>query len=477
MKDATFTTDLTELDFNIEADQETASEYVVHPDPLDVMIDDGVHALDFANVKTPDQIPDKVATSHLPESILRSTAMEAVIQQNDDLLARLSVSLRRINGLEEKLKDAMTEANMHRERYENLKDQLLVMKEQAKRLAGKNNEATEIRRKDEQSTQDLKEQIRVFEIRYAELFQASRSHRQKLEAETDRYTRFAARHTKYRRNIRRAVAVTREELQMLKDKRAAQEMIISDLRINLSETANYVTEQGQNHKRELRDLTTAYETQVKALDGEIQMLVEQNKTLGLRAGEFDRLQNERYRLENEIVVSKRREDEMRSRYESELNELQVQLGHYRGESIQLAVDLTTRTEHLTTATQLVEELQIEKKAFVEQTETLQALWRDQQAKIESLTEQKISLQKLNQELSRTVNKQRLELREINEKIEFETQRFAQEIKLRETENALLKKTETTVEATPKPSAAQVALNEKSQALLQKIDEALSNIHS
>src|ERR1700688_1060347 len=131
MKDATFTTDLTELDFKIGAnhkidgDQRAAPEYIAHPDPLDVMIDDGVHELDFTSVKTPDQIPDRISHSHLPDSVLRSTAMEAVIQQNDDLLARLSVSLRRINGLEEKLKDSMAEANMHRERHENLKDQLL----------------------------------------------------------------------------------------------------------------------------------------------------------------------------------------------------------------------------------------------------------------------------------------------------------------------------------------------------------------
>src|SRR6185437_13228630 len=125
--------------------------------------------------KTPDQIPDGIDLSALPESALRSNALEAVLQQNEDLMSRLSVSLRRISFLEDKVKEVSTEADMHRSRHDNLKDQVLVLKEQAKRLSAKNEALANEHSRRDQTVEELKEQIRVLEIRYAELFQTHRS--------------------------------------------------------------------------------------------------------------------------------------------------------------------------------------------------------------------------------------------------------------------------------------------------------------
>jgi predicted RNase H-like nuclease (RuvC/YqgF family) len=55
---------------------------------------------------------------------------------------------------------------------------------------------------------------------------------------------------------------------------------------------------------------------------------------------------------------------------------------------------------------------------------LQLLWRDQQNNLEKVTDQKSSLQKLNQELSITINDYRREIRELKERLDSETQTSA-----------------------------------------------------
>ncbi len=382
---------------------------------LDFAGDDFV--IDSSLPKTPDQMPDALDFSALPESALRSNALESVLQQNEDLMSRLSVSLRRISFLEGKVKDVATEAEKHRERHDNLKDQILVLKEQAKRLAAKNEAFTAERARHGQIVDELKEQVRILEVRYAELFQSHRSSRLKVDEELGLAERETNRYRKYRQKIKLAVPNLRRELESLKVHLGQRDATLADLRKNLNETTQYITEQGQIHKRELRELTEAYEAKLKAATFGNQTLAEQNKLLEERVKQFDRVQSERYQLENELVVAKRRESDARENFEIELREMQTQLAKYRNESKQLAVELQSTSTARDEAKSAYENERRLNQKLNEQVESLQALWQEQQTKIESLTEQKASLQRLNQELSVASNKQRLEIRELREKLE------------------------------------------------------------
>ncbi len=365
---------------------------------------------------TPDQLPDPIDLADLPESILQSSAMEAVIQQNEDLMARLTVSLRRISFLEEKVKESTAESQTYKDRHENLKDQILILKEQTKRLTHKNAGVANERARRDQEIAELKEQIRVLEVRYAELFQTNRSAKQKFDDELTSYEKIVNRFRKYRQNIKITLPKFRREFDALKSRLTQQEALVAGLRQNLNETTEYITEQGQNHKREIRDLTESFEAKIKDLNGENEMLMEQNRVLGERLKEFDRLQTDRYRLENELVVANRREQESREQFETELHETQALLGKYRSESKQLAVELQEKISQIEDYKKQNDHLRETQEALNEQVESLQALWSEKQAKVENLTEQKASLQRLNQELSVACNKQRIEIRELNEKL-------------------------------------------------------------
>ena len=86
------------------------------------------------NIPVPSDMPEPIKHGDFSAGVKRSSAVEALIQQNDDLMSRLSVSLRRIADLEERVQTQALENGKYKSRYENLKDQVLVLKEKAKIL-------------------------------------------------------------------------------------------------------------------------------------------------------------------------------------------------------------------------------------------------------------------------------------------------------------------------------------------------------
>src|ERR1700761_7098993 len=78
-------------------------------------------------IPLPNQLPKPPDLSRLPVEALRSSAVETLLGQNSDLMARLGVSLRKSGILETKLAELEKE-NLHlRHRYDAVKDQVLVV--------------------------------------------------------------------------------------------------------------------------------------------------------------------------------------------------------------------------------------------------------------------------------------------------------------------------------------------------------------
>ncbi len=436
---------------------------------------------------TPDQMPERINLSQVPEQILRSNVMESLISQNDDLMARLNVSLRRISLLEEKCTDAKNETAQFREQYDNLRDQVLILKEQAKVLAGRNRDILDKQKREGEGQSELKEQIRLLEIRYAELFTAGRDRQAKIEAELVRSDRSNSRYRKYRQGIRRALVFLREEVRGLRGKKALQEATIQDLRKNLQETTAYITEQNKEHKNSVLGLTSTYEMQIKGLNSEIELLIEQNKALAARGENLDKVQSEKIRLENDLIIADRRFEDLQMQTSAEITDVQKALGRYRNDSKDLAIELENKNAILEGQTEELAAIKSERSAMTEQVETLQLLWRDQQVQVEKLTEQKSALQKLNQELSISINEYRREVRELKEQVESENQKLTQfqkqsEIKdkvaslARDSQIREAKTAGSTAGHRTDTSETAVLRANRAPDLMAKIDKALTNLH-
>jgi chromosome segregation ATPase len=85
---------------------------------------------DFDSLIPPDQIPQQtLQLKTLPNEILKSSTVENLISQNDDLMARLKVSLRRLAIIENENLKLKEECQKYSQRHENMADQILLSQE------------------------------------------------------------------------------------------------------------------------------------------------------------------------------------------------------------------------------------------------------------------------------------------------------------------------------------------------------------
>lgn len=417
---------------------------------------------EVSRVPIPSEMPMAFDSSALPNSVKRSSAVEALIQQNDDLMSRLSVSLRRVSDLEDQVNHHQSEGHQYKSRYENLRDQVLVLKEKIKILSDRRNA-------EDADVNGLKEQIQLLEIRYAELYEASQKKETRLLDQAANAQKTIGRLTRYRNRVRRAIDAIRSDAKTLRVHSAAlskrvekSEITIEDLRKNILESTDYIREQAKIHEDQVQALTTGYETDLAAKNTEISELRSLANELNAKKAQFENATDKAIQLENELVLRDRKFDEYRMQSATELSDMQKTLARFRNETKELALQLELTQNDLQTQSQKSAVLNEENFKLVEQVENLQALWNDQNSKVEKLQTQNISLQKLNQELSMTINQYRKDLRDLREKMD------ANHIS-----------TKTMAQTTTKTSTDAVEINTNDQntspKLVDKIDQALAQM--
>jgi chromosome segregation ATPase len=363
-----------------------------------------------ASTPLPTEVPERIDLSQVPANILRSNVVEALVSQNEDLMSRLGVVLRRTALLEDKLSDTRLECEQFRAKYENLNDQLLVLKEKSRALASRKD-------RDESEFGSLKEQIKLLEIRYAELYGAAETKEANLLKTFEQQSKSYRRLVKYRARVRSAVESlkksAREKWQAevnLAKSEASQE----NLRQHLAESADYIANLSKEHKQAIATLTAQNETRISQIRAQLVEALSQNERLSERAYGYDQLLQDKMQLENDIVLRERREEEIRIQTTAEITDLQKSLTRYRNETKDLAVQLEKATAELAVATDSLNATRLAKNALEEQVENLQILWRENQSQIEKVNEKNRSLQKLNQELSVAINQYRREIRSLKE---------------------------------------------------------------
>ena len=88
--------------------------------------------MDINTIPLPDQLPQKLDVNSLSKNLLESQAVENLIAQNDDLMARLSVNLKRILKMEQINRDEINKNKELIQKVEHLSDQVLILKEKTK---------------------------------------------------------------------------------------------------------------------------------------------------------------------------------------------------------------------------------------------------------------------------------------------------------------------------------------------------------
>lgn len=377
----------------------------------------------------PNERPSTPDLSKFPPEALRSSAVETLLGQNSDLMARLSVSLRKNGQLETKINELENENAHLRHRYGAVKDQVLVVQEKERLLSERS-------AKIGAETETLRDRLTALERRYADVY----THSQGLERQLRRLRNYRFRMQAVTGNLRQKAgqlfAMINPEPGQNKSVTSALALAERELK-SASDGQSGLVERYETEIAMLRSENSAAHKQlVSQYEGDISSLRSEMELLRRRAADRDLLYEAKIRIENQLVFEERQSRLYR-------DETQKELQSTREENLDLREQLKTRLiemerlqRELAIASDRAQLLDAQEKEKIDQVESLQLLWKEKQSQVEHVEEKMRALQKLNQQLSVSLNSQRKEI--IDLKAELEKQNYAAQEKIKAFELQLKK---------------------------------------
>lgn len=346
--------------------------------------------LEFTNngshvIPLPDELPPAPDLHHLPKDILKSSTVENLISQNEDLMARLKVALRRLSAMELESQKVQSENEDLRRRTTVTQDQLLVMKE--KDSAWREKAGTALKDRD-----FLAEKTRALEDRLTQ-----------TESELSRYQKY---HEKIKTQVKPSIVQMKEYSRSLEarlaefEKEASKhDALVRDLRAQIIEVSKNSRFQLEQQEIRSHELINSYETSLQQLQEERQQLTEANGELETKALRLRRTEQKADELENELVELRRSKEDLTRRFEQEtrrLMDLNEEMNRENARSKIENEDLRARNEAGSKRLHELEKAHLDNQS---QIESLRFMWQNVREENERLKISMAALERLNVDLS------------------------------------------------------------------------------
>ena len=325
----------------------------------------------------------------------RSQALQSVMNQNEDLMARLKAAMFRANELENQIESQDLENRKLRKERDDLFEQALILKE--KELIYR--ERTE---KSLQRGEDLKEENRELHNRLQKVERAFR------------------RLFKYREKIR----VQIPNFKSLKTKNSRLSEINSHLKVQVEELTGRIQKIHTEMSESQAHLVADYETQIAELSKDLHELSQ-------KAQERDHFKKSMVEFENKSIELEREMEHLKASYTKESYTLRSDVEQFRKQTKELLIQCETLKSQISEKTMsLNEEIEISGR-LSDQVESLQILWKEKQEEVERVQEKNRALQKINQDMSTKLNEAKRENTQLKSKLEAEVE-LSHRIKLAST---------------------------------------------
>jgi chromosome segregation ATPase len=359
-------------------------------------------------VPIPTQMPEKPNLDGVPSAILRSGAVEALLNQNDDLMARLSVALRRASQMEEELQEIEKQKRIWDHQADVLRDKLLLVQEK-ERLHQQRDQ------KFENEITRLREELRLAETRYVELYSTSKDRTKTLLERIESHARRISRLLKFKERVHVAgKSLKQQHIQLRKQFSsvqfllAQQDVRCEDLQRRVDELTGYIQNQGHIYSKEKSELVEIYETKLAESNKRAAESVQQVQKLQGQLQTFDVTMDQNTLLKNQLISEQRAKEEVTQRLNESVAHLQAQLANVSSQCKGQIIELDRQANEIMDMKTVLSDLAKEKSRLLDQIETVQILWTDSQKQIEQKNARIESLQKLNQQLSISLNQFRKE---------------------------------------------------------------------
>lgn len=344
------------------------------------------------NIPLPDELPARFDYTNLPKEVLKSSSIENLISQNEDLMTRLTVSLRRLALLENENNKLSEEARKARLSQAAVTDQILIFKEKDNIWKAKLDQA-------EKEKEVYAEKAKAFQLRV-----------EQLANESARYHKY---HDRIKNHVKPYIHQLKEYSRSLEDKtqRLSQEKSkldaqVSDLRHQILEVTKNSRAQMDLRERQNQELVQHYEEQIQRQAEELESLTSLNNELETKALRLNKALEKQDELENQVVELVRSKEELKNRLEQEVTRLQEKSSDLHRASkrseIERADLQTLAMDHETQ----IKSLTKDRQTLTEQLDSLRYMWNAKVDETEKLKSAIQSLERLNIDLSQKVNELR-----------------------------------------------------------------------
>ena len=349
------------------------------------------------------EMKDELAQPTL-EDHSSSMALESLISQNNDLTARLSVSVRRVSILEKQLKNEAHSREGKESLIQNLQDQIFLYKEKAKASSGA--------------------YIRLQSF-MTQLEDEKKSHSMEIKTYRDKVAclvkRFSFRH-KTLMHVKENLLESCETLKkhsenldienqktLLKLEKAIQEHAL--------QSANYekqITQNKVNHEEEIQNIKSNFEKNTAFLTQEKGELEDKVSKFKLNLQQF--LQ-ENIKLSNSLISREKQLATISENTLEEQNSLLAKVGGYEKEIRKIKKENSNLEQKFLEKQKKFQELYESHTKNTKELENLREMWLEAQTKSEDKEQQTIALQKLNNQLSLSLKDKKDQVKTLQDKVE------------------------------------------------------------
>lgn len=375
-------------------------------------------SLDFRDEQLP-PTPNRVPVA--PETRVKSSTVEALLAQNEDLMARLKVTLRRLTSLENENEQLRAVEQEIRLQNVSLSDQLLVWKEKEHFWHQKNakleSQMTSIRERFPELEQ-MEEKLERYKKYHEKVRTQVKPYIQQLKAFAQSLTleirkltaeieEKEVRRVDIEKRLRALRAEVDDELRRQDEQNRQLVQIFENEKDNLRTEAFELRVLNQDLQKKLEILSEEFLARTNALTEELQIQREElTKEIQVRAQKAETAQMRQDELENMLIALRRSKEEAEAVHRIEMQARQQEIQELRKLSFEDDVRIKDVSSKLKTAQEEASRQSSRADQLEEQLTSLRYLWTNKCEEAEKLQVTVQSLEKLNQELSHRLNQAR-----------------------------------------------------------------------
>lgn len=351
---------------------------------------------------TPDSLPKELSQDAFHPSITPSSSLQTVIKHNEDLMARLSVNLRRVGHLEKVIDDLTMRLKVEKASADSLRDELLIYTEKNRLSESQNqkmlSDLSRNQHKIEQlqtENESLKSNLKNLESKYEHKLNVAETEISEL--------------LKVKEN---AEKILKPNLVFLEDQIKKLNLSYDELRLkneDLKEKLLTLSHQAQSEALKFQNISKDLQHKVKERD----IIIKQYEDLDLK---LKALSKDKAILENKNIDLSRELKKTQTSRSAEVENLQEDISSKASEIQKLKVENYELKKSWADSHAKNKAFEAQVQNLEEQAQSMNYMWQEKNRKYSEVESQNKIYETMRHDLSLKIKNYELELKNKNKKI-------------------------------------------------------------